>query len=135
MERLFPPPAFDSARTELVRIYQLALTVGLGLVGTVVMLLFVVEKILGFGRTLSAILVLVVGLGLGLVVIRGLQGWVANKVKEVWEDEVWDAERQKGDETANSPTPESTQWLNSVLASIWPLVNPDLFTSLADTLE
>ncbi|TKA60971.1 hypothetical protein B0A49_12067 [Cryomyces minteri] len=99
------------------------------------MLLFVLEKILGFGRTLSAIVVLVVGLGLGLVVIRGLQGWVANKVKEVWEDEVWDAERQKGDETANSPTPESTQWLNSVLASIWPLVNPDLFTSLADTLE
>ncbi|TKA76156.1 hypothetical protein B0A49_03730, partial [Cryomyces minteri] len=135
MERLFPPPAFDSARTELVRIYQLALTVGLGLVGTVAMLLLVLEKILGFGRTLSAIVVLVVGLGLGLVVIRGLQGWVANKVKEVWEDEVWDAERQKGDETANSPTPESTQWLNSVLASIWPLVNPDLFTSLADTLE
>ncbi|KAJ5642781.1 meiotically up-regulated protein [Penicillium lividum] len=31
--------------------------------------------------------------------------------------------------------PESTQWLNSLLASVWLLVNPDLFSSLVDTLE
>lgn len=31
--------------------------------------------------------------------------------------------------------PESTQWLNSLLASVWSLINPELFTSLADTLE
>ena len=31
--------------------------------------------------------------------------------------------------------PESTQWLNSLLSSVWSLINPDLFTSLADTLE
>ncbi|KAJ9645160.1 hypothetical protein H2199_003164 [Coniosporium tulheliwenetii] len=61
--------------------------------------------------------------------------WVANKVRNVWEDEVWNAEREHGKEKAKTQTPESTQWLNSILAAVWPLINPDLFTSLADTLE
>jgi len=31
--------------------------------------------------------------------------------------------------------PESAKWLNSFLHSLWPIVNPSLFTSVADMLE
>lgn len=31
--------------------------------------------------------------------------------------------------------PESAKWLNSMLKSIWPIVNPDLFVSVCDMLE
>jgi Ca2+-dependent lipid-binding protein len=41
-------------------------------------------------------------------------------------------QRQK---VAKTQTAESTQWLNSIMSSIWPLVNPDLFNSITDTLE
>ena len=34
-----------------------------------------------------------------------------------------------------STPPETPMWLNSLFESIWPLVNPDLFIALADTLE
>ena len=47
----------------------------------------------------------------------------------------WEAARIQEQQTADSPIPESTQWLNSLLSSVWSLINPDLFTSLADTLE
>ncbi|KAI9817998.1 MAG: hypothetical protein M1832_004519 [Thelocarpon impressellum] len=72
---------------------------------------------------------------LGGFAIWTLRGWIENKVAEVWRNEVWEAEREQGQKDAESDTPESAQWLNSILASVWPLVNPDLFTSLADTLE
>jgi hypothetical protein len=32
MRKMFPPPAFDDARAELVRTYQLALTVALSII-------------------------------------------------------------------------------------------------------
>ena len=48
---------------------------------------------------------------------------------------MWKSGRQTEKEKAAAYTPESTEWLNSLLASVWPLVNPDLFGSLADTLE
>jgi len=38
---------------------------------------------------------------------------------------------QNRDETS----PESAEWLNSFLHSVWPIVNPALFTSISDMLE
>ncbi|KAJ6628963.1 hypothetical protein B0H10DRAFT_1990062 [Mycena sp. CBHHK59/15] len=42
-----------------------------------------------------------------------------------------------GDETQlhKPESPESAAWLNSLLGSLWPIVNPALFTSVADMLE
>lgn len=37
--------------------------------------------------------------------------------------------------SSTSDSPESARWLNSLLRSIWPVVNPALFTSLTDILE
>ncbi|KAF2454938.1 meiotically up-regulated gene 190 protein [Lineolata rhizophorae] len=128
MEQLFPPPDFDAVREAMVQKFQQALTVGVGIVTStlVVMLLAVPEKV-------SFILPIFVMLSIG--VVAGMRQWLNNKASDAWETEVWEAERRQGKEMSKSKTPESTQWLNSLLSSIWPLVNPDLFTSLADTLE
>jgi hypothetical protein len=43
-------------------------------------------------------------------------------------------ERQRG-ENHSPPTPESVEWLNSILATVWPLIPPETFTSLTDLIE
>jgi hypothetical protein len=43
-------------------------------------------------------------------------------------------ERQRGEENS-PPTPESVEWLNSILATVWPLIPPETFTSLTDMIE
>lgn len=43
-------------------------------------------------------------------------------------------ERQRGEEHS-PPTPESVEWLNSILASVWKLIPPETFTSLTDMIE
>ena len=149
MEKLFPPPKFDVMCARLAKTYQIAATAGLGLVLAAVISVMVLSQMLlapsqrnteermmaWFRLLLPLVVVVVVGTSLGGGVIWVLQGWLKNKVKHVWEDEVWEAARPPDGEGMDEPTPESTQWLNFLLAAIWPLVNPDLFTSLADTLE
>jgi hypothetical protein len=149
MEKLFPPPKFDVMCAELASTYQTAVTVGLGLVLAVMLLVLIMSQILlrpsqrnseeraesWFRLLLPSLTLVIVGSSLGTGVIWALQGWLKNKVKDVWQDEVWEAARPPDGDGKDEPTPESTQWLNFLLAAIWPLVNPDLFTSLADTLE
>jgi hypothetical protein len=43
-------------------------------------------------------------------------------------------ERQRG-EDHSPPTPESVEWLNSILATVWPLIPPEIFTSMTDLIE
>jgi hypothetical protein len=149
MEKLFPPPDFEQARIKMAQIHRTAVTAGLGIVVLLLVTLLVFEKITGLGERLerfllkeesqgkmiSSIALIAIGLGLGFFVVWGVRDWAENRMKDVWQSEVWEAERQQGKKRAHSETPESTQWLNSLLASVWPLINPDLFTSLADTLE
>ncbi|KAJ7281538.1 hypothetical protein C8J57DRAFT_1463740 [Mycena rebaudengoi] len=53
----------------------------------------------------------------------------------------WDQEpphvELTGEETQlhQSESPETAVWLNALLSSLWPIVNPALFTSVADMLE
>ncbi|KAI9724513.1 MAG: hypothetical protein M1812_000581 [Candelaria pacifica] len=130
MESMFPPPRFETTRRELAQLYRLTLSVGLGAILVVAMLVLMISPL--SGKLFASIL----GLCLGLPLIWGLRSWVEKKVDQIWQDEVWSAKgEQRKQEVASSSAPESTHWLNSLLASVWPLVNPDLFTSLADTLE
>ncbi|KAG8908594.1 hypothetical protein FRB99_004882 [Tulasnella sp. 403] len=43
-------------------------------------------------------------------------------------------ERARG-ETFSPPTPESVEWLNAFLKTVWGLINPDMFVPIADTIE
>ncbi|GME24699.1 meiotically up-regulated protein [Neofusicoccum parvum] len=138
MEMLFPPPDFDNVRHKLASIYKTVTTVSLSVtVGlTAVLLAFArltIRSELSLYVTTPAILL--TALGAGAAVAWGMRDWIEKKVAALWDDEIWEAERQRGKKLARAEMPESTQWLNSLLASIWPLVNPDLFTSLVDTLE
>ncbi|KEP50963.1 hypothetical protein V565_070100 [Rhizoctonia solani 123E] len=45
-----------------------------------------------------------------------------------------DMHRQRG-EKFSPPTPESVEWLNAFIKTIWGLVNPEMFVSVADMIE
>ena len=151
MKKLFPPPDFDVVRKELISINKLGITVGL--VGTAIILTigFGLERLLKLEVLPNAtadqeksrwFFSLAVRLFVGLMsvgciwaLVVGVRDWMSKKMDNVWEEEVWDAHRQNQNSEAEKHETESTAWLNSLLASVWPLINPDLFTSLADMLE
>ena len=148
MQRAFPPPNFDATQAELKRTYQFALTVGLTSIATFATLILVVWQLLTLTSTNTSIsrtsvrlfvpisITVLLSAAVGFCMIWGIRGWLGKKVEEIWQDEIWDAARdQETDEIESRSLPESTQWLNSLLASVWPLINPDLFTSLSDMLE
>lgn len=139
MESLFPPPDFQLTKDEITRVYKKAMSVGLGIVSGLLILVVAMFQLTrhstGWTRTLFIFLEIGVSLAVSAAAIVGIQQYTENRIKGVWETEVWQAERQQGKKLAKSQTAESAQWLNSLVASIWPLINPDLFTSISDTLE
>ena len=139
MEPLFPPPGFAVAREGVNDAYSKAITAGLGMISAsliaVIALFQSAQAFTGWSRAISTLLEIAVSIGVSGAVIMGIRQWTENKINDVWETEVWHAEKQKGQKLVKTNIPESAQWLNSFLASVWPLINPDLFTSISDTLE
>ena len=142
IERLFPPPALEVTRDEVAKVYSTALVIG----SVAILATTIFTSLITFGinkgtkqswlsLAISTTALLTVSLSVGGTTIWVIQGWLRKKVQGIWDDEVWDAARRCEQETTTSSMPESTQWLNALLASVWPLINPDLFTSLADELE
>jgi len=138
----FPPPDFDALRLELSAISNQGVTVGLSGAILVISGAFAFERLLqgDSGRlSSSGILVLsgvaVAACGVVWALIVGVRDWIGRKVSNVFEDEVWDAQREQIKQHAHRHEKETTVWLNSLMGSVWPLVNPDLFVSLGDTLE
>lgn len=159
MRKMFPPPAFDDARAELVRTYQLALTAALSIIvalsaGIIFLLIFVgwssgnnlpeakwwpKTKLGDHSDQVYIALMILTGVAsvIAVGVIIQIRGWLGKKVEGIWEDEVWDAARVEEEKSnqSNDRLPESVAWMNSLLSSVWPLINPDLFASLVDMLE
>jgi hypothetical protein len=139
MQALFPPPEFDATRSEITAVYTRSLLSGLG---AVVVSLIVVDalfwptrKMSGWQGQLWKAIQTCTMLGVAAGVSLFMKNYMNNRIRNVWDVEVWQAERRRGQKLAKSQTAEGAQWLNSLFASVWPLVNPDLFTSIADTLE
>lgn len=143
LQKTFPPPSFQHVEDNLASIYQLALTVGLGAILTLAAFTLLFSRLIatgkysGWAQLVYFTILLSLLLGAGAFVIFGMRGWLGKKVSEVWDDETWSAlrEEEKKMLRSDSELPESVQWLNSLLTSVWPLINPDLFASLVDTLE
>lgn len=144
VEKLFPPPAYHAVREHVTRIYCLAIMIGLGSVLSVSLLVATVSNVFVLAGvdskpklacTMALVSSMLLGLGLGGSIIWLLQGWLKLRIQGIWDDELWAAAKRQEKEESSSEISESTQWLNSILSSVWSLVNPDLFTSLADTLE
>ncbi|KAL8737340.1 MAG: hypothetical protein Q9181_001757 [Wetmoreana brouardii] len=150
MENLFPPPSLEASGKHFSDILKNALTVGLSFFLVVLSLLVLLVHLYHVHQRtsrshkqsnlwpyilLTSFGLLLIELSLGMMVVWCLRTWVERKVLTVWKDGIWDAARTREQESLGSSVPESVQWLNSLLTSVWPLINPDLFTSLADTLE
>lgn len=137
----FPPPDFVEIRRDLEDIEKKAFTIGLVGVGILVFSVLFLERMLaGQGhsfvrRSVTWTILSVAAFGGLWAVIGGVRHWLSKRVSSVWEDEVWDADRSKLQADSSHHDAESVRWLNSLLGSVWPLINPDLFISLADTLE
>jgi len=139
MEVLFPPPEFDRTRSEISNVYMQAVTVGLAAVAVSTMMInalfWPTRHHTGWPRQALKVSELATMAIVSTGIILFMRQWSENRIKNVWDVEVWHAERKRGQRLAKSQTAESTQWLNSLLASVWPLINPDLFLSISDTLE
>ncbi|KAH8885012.1 hypothetical protein GQ53DRAFT_879311 [Thozetella sp. PMI_491] len=140
MRNLFPPPDFNATKNEMMETVRAALTIGLGAIsGLAVAALMAISMVQSKSWILplpSSFVVLAAALGaVGLT--YGVSGYAANKVDDIFEDEVWDAAKsnEMSTDISGEQIPESVDWLNNLVTSVWPLINPDLFTSLADTLE
>lgn len=150
MESLFPPPSYDATGKQLAGILKTALTAGLSsLLGVMLLLLlsghlcsadleslpYPERSISLTSFSFSSMALLLVGVILSAFVLLGLRTWVEKKFLAAWNDGIWNAAKTRETEESSCSVPESVQWLNSLLTSVWPLVNPDLFTGLADTVE
>ncbi|KAH6648415.1 hypothetical protein BKA67DRAFT_608929 [Truncatella angustata] len=135
--KLFPPPDLEDLQKELASVYQQAVYWGFVFVGVATALVFIIPSL--WGRWYPQLSTLIGLLCFALLVAAtayGMGQWINTKVNAVFEDETWDAARAEEEELdPETVLPESVQWLNRLLASIWPLVNPDLFSSLIDMIE
>jgi hypothetical protein len=139
MEVLFPPPDFEMTRTEITTVYTQALTGGLAAVAVSLIavdaMFWPARRMSGWQGQMWKVLQMCVMAGVAGGITLFMRQYTRNRIKNVWDVEVWQAERRRGKKLARSETAESAQWLNSLFASVWPLINPDLFTSISDTLE
>ncbi|KAK5173529.1 uncharacterized protein LTR77_002210 [Saxophila tyrrhenica] len=152
MRTLFPPPNFDTIQTELADISRRGVTIGL--IGVVVLLVLAgaLERLVNSDSiaghlnektsiprwsvrlTLWAILGSAAS-GAVAALIWAVRDWMGKRIESLWDDEIWNANGEKTVASSEGHDTESVAWLNALLGSVWPLINPDLFTSLADTLE
>lgn len=47
----------------------------------------------------------------------------------------WESEKRRGEIAAANLIPESVEWMNTLVGLGWNLVNPEMFSSMADLLE
>lgn len=73
-------------------------------------------------------------LPLAMCVVSGVWLWMKEVIRSGREVE-WESEKQRGQYATANLLPESVEWLNTLFAVVWGLINPDMFQSVADTLE
>ncbi|KAI0872810.1 C2 domain-containing protein [Hypoxylon argillaceum] len=71
---------------------------------------------------------------LAMCIASGIFLWMKDLVRR-GRDIEWSSEQKRGETAVVNLIPESVEWMNSLLGIVWGLVNPDMFASVADTLE
>lgn len=71
---------------------------------------------------------------LGMCIASGVFLWVKDLIRQ-GRDVEWSSEQKRGETAVVNLIPESVEWLNTAVGLIWGLINPDMFLSVADTLE
>ncbi|KAB8239364.1 C2 domain protein [Aspergillus alliaceus] len=99
---------------------------GTGLcIGIVFGILFVGRM---FGGSLWALL------PLAACIASGVWLWVQEVIRSGREME-WSSEQLRGQMAIANLLPESVEWVNSFLGIVWGLINPDMLSPVADTIE
>ncbi|KAL2312028.1 C2 domain-containing protein [Schizosaccharomyces pombe] len=60
--------------------------------------------------------------------------WMQN-IYAAAKDAEWGAEQKRGEYARLNLIPESAEWMNHLLEKVWPLINPEMFSSVADQIE
>ncbi|CAK7232682.1 hypothetical protein SEUCBS140593_008343 [Sporothrix eucalyptigena] len=71
---------------------------------------------------------------LAICIASGIFLWFKDLIRQ-GRDIEWSSEQKRGETAVVNLIPESVEWLNSALALVWGLINPDMFAGVADTLE
>ncbi|CAJ2511008.1 Uu.00g066330.m01.CDS01 [Anthostomella pinea] len=81
-----------------------------------------------FGGRLVGLIPLAICVGSGIFL------WMKDLVRQ-GRDIEWSSEQKRGETATINLLPESVEWMNTLLGIVWGLVNPDMFSAVADTLE
>ena len=140
MKSLFPPPNLTGLKQQLRNDVRRALAYGIGVISVLSFLSILLISVLQSETwviPLSSWAALLVAAFGAVAVAYLVPNYFANKVDGLLDDRTWDAVKDKERDTdvSGEEMPESVDWMNSLLTSVWPLINPDLFASLVDTLE
>ncbi|KAG6233364.1 hypothetical protein E4U26_002362 [Claviceps purpurea] len=71
---------------------------------------------------------------LAFCVAAGVFLWIKDLVRQ-GRDLEWSSEQERGETATVNLIPESVEWLNTMIGLMWGLINPEMFASVADTLE
>ncbi|CAL5874764.1 uncharacterized protein PFLUO_LOCUS9066 [Penicillium psychrofluorescens] len=71
---------------------------------------------------------------LAACIATGVWMWVQEVIRSGREME-WSSEKLRGQTATANLLPESVEWMNSFLGVVWGLVNPDMLSPVADTIE
>ncbi|KJZ78801.1 hypothetical protein HIM_01574 [Hirsutella minnesotensis 3608] len=71
---------------------------------------------------------------LGFCISSGVFLWVKDLIRQ-GRDTEWSSEQVRGETATVNLIPESVEWMNTAIGIMWGLINPEMFASVADTLE
>lgn len=146
----FPPPAYELVHRALVKVSTqstIIVAVGITLILAVTGYAFWFSSSVELcsllnGRISGKVSIVVVDLLIALLaalsatlLVYTITNWADRRIQSLWDAALWHGKFDDIAKDAEHHETETTVWLNSLLAAVWPLINPDLFTSLSDTLE
>ncbi|ATY64903.1 meiotically up-regulated [Cordyceps militaris] len=135
--REFPVPDFGGLRDEIEQISRQGATVGVFGAAIILIAAYEIYKLLPTSTKQGNIPWFLFYGGFFLMAYLAIfvRDFSSRQTRQLFEDEVWHAHREKMKAEADESTHERTVWLNSVLRTLWPIINPDLFASFTDILE
>jgi len=85
------------------------------------------NKVVGNGGLFSSVIT-------AILVSGGMWLWM-KRIQEEAVNIQWETEKIRGETARLNLIPESVEWMNTLIKIVWGLINPDMFSSMADTLE
>lgn len=71
---------------------------------------------------------------LAFCIASGVFLWIKDLIRQ-GRDLEWSSEQKRGETATVNLIPESVEWMNTMIGLMWGLINPEMFASVADTLE